>query len=253
MGNILSIITVCKNEPFIESTCRSVCEQTCQDFEWIVVDGASTDNTLTKIETYKNRANIFISEPDGGIYQAMNKGIKCAKGNYCLFLNGGDMLYNEDTIASVIPYLKENRADVYYGDSYRLFENEADCFIKTYPNTLDKSFFLTNTLGHQSSFIRRELFEKYGGYREDFKIVSDKEKWLCFMEKGVSFEHLPFACSQFRMNGISQIKSDSLKEEKRKMFMQYFPEGMLPTDVKSSGNLTTAGFMKKMLKRGNNY
>lgn len=234
MDNFLSIITVCKNEPFIESTCISVCEQSCQNFEWIIVDGASDDDTLAKAEPYKNRANVFISEPDNGIYEAMNKGIKHAKGDYCLFLNGGDLLYNKDTVARVIPYLKEKRADVFYGDSYRLFEEKDKCFIKTYPDTLDKSFFLTNTLGHQSSFIRRELFEKYGGYREDFKIVSDKEKWLCFMENHVVFRHLPFVCSQFRMNGISQIKSESLKREKKAMLLQYYPEDVVLSVLNAS-------------------
>ena len=93
MQNLLSVITVCRNEPFIESTCKSVCAQTNQDFEWIIVDGASTDGTLDKIRPYRGRADILISEPDAGIYPAMNKGIGLARGKYLLFLNGGDLLY----------------------------------------------------------------------------------------------------------------------------------------------------------------
>ncbi|MBO5038486.1 MAG: glycosyltransferase [Alphaproteobacteria bacterium] len=224
---LLSIITICKNEPFIKSTCQSICAQTNQNFEWIIIDGASTDNTLEQIEPFKNRVNTLISEQDNGIYPAMNKGINLASGKYLLFLNGGDLLYNNETIARVLPYLNKASADIFYGDSYRLFENKQDCFIKTYPNTLKKSFFLDNTLAHQSSFIKKELFIKYGPYREDFKIVSDKEKWLCFIDNNAKFSHLPFPCSRFRMNGISRFPSQILKEEKIKMLQEYFPKEIL--------------------------
>ena len=226
---MLSIITICKNELFIESTCQSVLEQTCQDFEWIVVDGGSTDGTLDILQKYRHRINKLISEPDEGVYPAMNKGIACAKGKYLQFLNGGDMLYEPQTIARVLPYLKKGEADVFYGDSYRLFDKAEDCFIKTYPDKLLKRFFLDNTLAHQSSFIKRELFARFDLYREDFKIVSDKEKWLCFMDNGVKFEHLPFVCSCFRMNGISRLPTERLKQEKIAMLEQYFDKNMLRT------------------------
>lgn len=224
---ILSIITICRNEPFITETCESIIAQTNQNFEWIVIDGASTDDTLAKLEPYKHRVNIFISEPDNGIYSAQNKGIRHAHGKYLLFLNGGDLLYAPDTIDKVMPYLKNGQECVFYGDSYRLFATPEQCFIKTYPNTITKDFFLTNTLGHQSCFIHRNLFEKYGPYREDFKIVSDKEKWLAFISGDATFNHIPFPCSQFRMNGISNNKDDKLKAEKLKLLTQYFPESVL--------------------------
>lgn len=224
---LLSIITICKNEPFIESTCQSVCSQTSQNFEWLIIDGASTDDTLEKIKPFQNRADVFISEPDGGIYPAMNKGIRQATGKYLLFLNGGDLLYDNRTIEKVLPYLNKGSGGVFYGDSYRLFEEREKCFIKTYPDKINKSFFLDNTLAHQSSFIKKDLFTRLGGYREDFKIVSDKEKWLCFLDNGVKFSHIPFPCSCFRMNGISRFPSQLLKEEKIKMLKMYYPEKQL--------------------------
>ncbi|MGN0913556.1 MAG: glycosyltransferase family 2 protein [Alphaproteobacteria bacterium] len=225
--NLLSIITICKNEPFIADTCQSVCSQINQNFEWLIIDGASTDDTLQKLKPFQERADVFVSEPDGGIYPAMNKGINLAQGKYLLFLNGGDLLYDTETIGKILPYLNKGRADVFYGDSYRLFECEKDCFIKTYPDEIDKSFFLSNTLAHQSSFIRKDLFTVLGGYREDFKIVSDKEKWLCFLDNGAKFSHIPFPCSRFRMNGISRFPSQLLKEEKIKMLKEYYPEKTL--------------------------
>lgn len=227
MKPILSIITVCKNEPYIEETCLSVIHQISQDFEWIVVDGASTDGTLDKLLKYQDNIDILISEPDSGVYSAMNKGISYARGEYLLFMNGGDLLYNNDVINLVIPYLTEQRKDVFYGDSYRFFENKEDCFVKTYPDEITKSFFLTNTLAHQSSFIKKELFEKFGGYREDFKIVSDKEKWLNFMSNGAVFCHIPLVLSRFRMNGISRQQSPALLQEKKRLLEEYFPKKLL--------------------------
>lgn len=227
MTPILSVITVCKNEPYIEETCLSIIKQTNQDFEWIVIDGASTDGTLEKLSKYQSKMSTFISEPDAGVYPAMNKGISHAKGEYLLFMNGGDLFYNDNVVDTVLPYLAEKRKDVFYGDSYRLFENKEDCFIKTYPDEITKSFFLTNTLAHQSSFIKRELFERLGGYREDFKIVSDKEKWLKFITNNVEFAHIPLALSRFRMNGISRQQSPVLLQEKKKLLEEYFPKNSL--------------------------
>lgn len=232
MRNLLSIITVCKNDPFIDQTCQSVCKQSCQDFEWIIVDGASEQKTLTKLKKYSPYFDYFVSEPDKGIYNAMNKGIQQAHGTYLLFMNGGDLFYNHKVIENVLPHLKKGNADVFYGDSYRLFEQTKDCFIKTYPDKLEKSFFLTNTLAHQSSYIKRELFEKYQGYREDFKIVSDKEKWLKFIDNGVRFLHIPLILSCFRMNGKSRQQSSLLLKEKKEMLESYFPKKELyGTDI----------------------
>lgn len=232
MYPLLSVITICKNEPFIEETCKSIVNQSYQNFEWIVVDGASTDSTLEKLSRYQKRIDTFISERDGGVYFAMNKGITQAHGKYLLFMNGGDLFYNEEIVKMITPYLTKERAEVFYGDSYRLFENEKDCFIKTYPDKITKSFFLTNTLAHQSSFIKKELFEKFGGYREDFRIVSDKEKWLKFTDNDVKFFHIPYPLSCFRMNGLSRQQSDILIQEKKKMLEEYFPKNMLyETDI----------------------
>ena len=227
----LSIITICKNEPFIDATCKSVVSQTNQNFEWIVVDGASIDDTLDKLAPYKHRANVFISEPDDGIYAAQNKGIRNAHGKYLLFLNGGDLLYAPDTIDAIMPYLETGAECVFYGDSYRLFDVPEKCFVKTYPDVITKDFFMTDTLGHQSCFIHRNLFEKYGPYREDFKIVSDKEKWLAFISENVVFKHIPFPCSRFRMNGVSSNKNDKLNAEKIRLMTQYFPELLLPNSA----------------------
>ena len=223
----ISIITICRNEPFIEATCKSIIGQTNQNFEWVVVHGASTDGTIDTLRKYINRMDIFISEADNGVYDAMNKGIAAAHGEYLLFMNGGDMLYDTDTIERIIPFLSNHDECVFYGDSYRLFDTPEDCFIKTYPETITKDFFLTNTLGHQSCFIHHKLFKRHGPYRTDFKIVSDKEKWLKLISAKEKFYHIPFACSKFRMNGVSRNKTPELKKEKFKLLTQYFSQEQL--------------------------
>ena len=179
------------------------------------------------LNKYRFRADVFISEPDTGTYNAMNKGIAKAHGQYLVFMNGGDVFYNAKTIETVLPYLNKGTADVFYGNSYRLYEKPEDCWVKTYPDKITKNFFLDNTLPHQSSYIKRELFEKYQGYREDFKIVSDKEKWLKFIDNGVTFGHIPFILSGFRMNGKSRAQTPLLLAEKKKMLEQYFPKTSL--------------------------
>ncbi|MDR1207266.1 MAG: glycosyltransferase [Rickettsiales bacterium] len=213
----LSVITVCKNQPFIRDTCESIAAQSAQNFQWIVVDGGSTDGTLDVLNMYNRRIDNFITEPDGGIYQAMNKGIRASSGEFLIFMNGGDFFFSNDSIKKSLLCIDES-ADVFYGDSYRKFDNPEKDFIKTYPDTITFDFFLANTLGHQSCFIRKDLFDRFGMYREDFKIVSDKEKWLVFMENNVRFKKIPFCVSVYRMNGISQNKTPELAAEKRRMF-----------------------------------
>ena len=95
----LSIITVCLNEERrIEKTAYSIVTQKCREFEWIVIDGGSTDGTLDILKRYNNNIKIIISEKDQGVYDAMNKGILCSEGEYCLFMNGGDKLYDFNAI-----------------------------------------------------------------------------------------------------------------------------------------------------------
>lgn len=217
----LSIITICKNEiPFIKDTITSIVEQTYQNFEWIVIDGGSTDGTVELLNQNKSKINFFVSGKDTGIYNAMNLGIMASSGEFLIFMNGGDLLFDKHVLSKADDSLDDS-ADVFYGDSFRLFEKKDDCFIKTYPDVITKAFFLNNTLAHQSCFIKRNLFDRYGLYLESFKIVSDKEKWLTFLENNIRFKYLPFPVARYRQNGISQQKTPELADEKQKMFQMH--------------------------------
>lgn len=221
----LSIITICYNQPDIEETCESIVNQTFQDFEWIVVDGGSTDGTLEKLNKYKNRIDVLVSEKDNGRYDGMNKGIKLAKGEWLNFMNGGDR-FTENTALEKV-FNKEHGADVLY--CYMALENEnKQVFPMRYPENVDKMYLLNHCISHQASFIRKELFEKYGLYKEEYKYNSDWEKWLCFMANGAKFELFPELIANFKNDGITFDDSNEALEEiiqgKKEVFKKYYTD-----------------------------
>ena len=196
----LSIITICYNEKQIERTCHSIVNQTWQDFEWIVVDGGSTDGTLDILNKYRDRIDILISEPDTGRYNAMNKGIKLAHGKYLNFMNGGDAFYNSTVLEKIFKDSKQT-ADILYGKECAI--DGKFLYICSLPERLDVAYWLERTLRHQSSFFKKELFEKYGFYNENYKIASDFEAFVLFFIKGASFQYIPCVVALFDLGGIS--------------------------------------------------
>lgn len=197
----LSIITINRNDAKgLVRTLECIWEkQSFKDFEHIIIDGASTDESVNVIKKYESRLAYWISEPDNGIYNAMNKGIVKAQGDYLLFLNSGDWLEN-DILAKVFEVpLKE---DIVYADFY--YYHNADKIVpELYPNKLTVPFMLTHSLGHPSSFIKRELF-KDSLYEERYRIISD---WVFFVRQILlhnrTTRHLNLVTSYFNMYGIS--------------------------------------------------
>ena len=201
MKKQLSIITVCYNEPDLEKTCKSIVNQTWQDFEWIVVDGGSNAETQEIWNKYKSRINVFVSEPDNGIYNAMNKGINLSNGKYLLFLNAGDYLYEDSALEKIFKN-KNYDSDILYGNE-NIVKDENPDYIDYLPKKINKDFLYFSTLRHQASFIKKELFEKYGMYDENYRIVSDYEKWFVFLKNKASFEYIPYIISSVNVQGIS--------------------------------------------------
>lgn len=169
----LSIITVnYNNKSGLERTIQSVLSQTCQDFEWIVIDGGSTDGSKQLIESHSDRINYWVSEPDMGIYNAMNKAIKIVNGEYCLFLNSGDSLDADNILEVVFPHL--GGVDYLFGD-VRLVDldgNELGIFIN--PLNPPIGFWLYLNVCHQSMFIHTDTL-KHRPYREELGICADWE------------------------------------------------------------------------------
>ena len=202
----LSIITICYNiKDDIKRTCDSIVNQTWQDFEWIVVDGGSTDGTVEILKKYQNRINILISEPDKGIYNAMNKGIKLAHGEWLNFMNGGDSYTTNDVLQNVFKG-KSYDADILYGYVCMCHPNGNNKICK-YPSQISKLYFYNRIINHQASFIKRSLFTKYGLYNEAYRIVSDWEKWIVFADNHCRFEPLKIVVADFWYGGIGSVKS----------------------------------------------
>ena len=218
---ILSIITINRNNAAgLEKTMQSVISQTRTDYEYVVVDGASADDSVAVIErlapAFGNRLK-WISEPDKGIYNAMNKGIGMATGEYVQILNSGDSLVSPDVVDKMYAALeKEGHPSILYGN-----------MLKDFPDGhvhRDKGFageditllgMYIGTLNHSSAYIRRSLFDKYGLYDESLKIDSD---WKWYLQAIVFGEEKPvyvdIDVTLFDMTGISETNTALTKAER---------------------------------------
>ena len=217
----LSIITINYNNAVgLETTILSIVEQSFQDFEYLVIDGGSTDGSVQIIEKYKDKISVSVSEPDSGVYNAMNKGIKMAHGEYLLFINSGDTLFEKDTLQKVFAF--PFTTDLVYGDLARTFPDETSDFVPM-PDVINTKYLLYGTLTHPTTFIKRNLFDKYGLYREDLKIVSD---WAFFLKlmafTNITRVHIPVTIATFSMDGLSTLNKDKALEERKKVIIESF-------------------------------
>lgn len=224
----ISIITVCFNaKDTIEKTFLSVFNQTYKDVELIVIDAASEDGTLEVINKYKSKISHFVSEPDNGIYDAMNKGLSFANGDFILFLNANDVFYDERVLEKVVRALAQNpTAKLLFGDSEYVSEDkDSSKFIKFDIIKTDFSL-LFNNICHQSIFYRKSLFESFGGYSSEYKFFAD---WAfnikCLVKNKVEAVYLPVVLSKFQLGGACSSKdlSGQAKEEKFKLVKEFYP------------------------------
>ena len=196
----ITVITVCLNKGSeIERTIKSVISQTYQNIEYWIIDGLSTDGTINILKRYKKHLN-FISEKDKGIYEAMNKGIEKATGDYLLFLNAGDYFlsdYSVDILA-----LKNSGEDLIYGNIL-VREDEFE-WTKLYPNLLSVDYFLKDTLPHPATLIKRLTINRIGRFNIENTIVSDWEFFMTAVCKfKVSYKYVNATITVFYANGIS--------------------------------------------------
>lgn len=215
----ISIITVCKNaENAIERTMLSVVTQSCfsENIEYLIIDGASTDKTVEIIKQYTERYPIkWISEPDSGIYNAMNKGIKMASGEIFYFLNAGDKLFDEKVISLILKKFDESDFDFLYTDILTCdFNSLSESKIKKF-NHADKYFLFRDCICHQASFFKKNVIEKFGGFNEGFKLAADYEMLLKIMaDKNLKKTYLPITAAYYDVTGISSTSEDIVKKER---------------------------------------
>ena len=230
----LSIITINWNNAVgLEKTMRSVASQTYKDIEYIVVDGGSKDGSAEVIRglepSFEGRLK-WVSEPDKGIYNAMNKGIGMASGDYLQFLNSGDCLVSDDVTERMLDALKANeRPSILYGNMLKDMPDGKALRDRCFAGK-DISFlgFYTGSLNHSAAYIRKSLFIKYGLYDESLKIVSD---WKWFLQAIVLGEEKPIYAdidvSLFDMNGISETNKTLDKAERRRVLKEMVPPAIL--------------------------
>lgn len=222
----LSIITInYNNKAGLQRTIDSVICQTWHDFEWIVIDGGSTDDSKQLIEQYQSHFAYWCSEPDNGVYHAMNKGITHAKGEYLLFLNSGDALYDDNVLQKVDDV--HSSADIISGQAVRMDTNE---LLRHYDKNLLMQLY-HDTLNHQATLIKRDLF-KDTCYDENLKIVSDWKFWLeAILWKKASVDVVDIIVTKQDMTGIS---SDQKKEyEERECVLQQLMPNVLKDSLDS--------------------
>lgn len=174
-----SIITIShNNEKDIRPTLESVVKQTYPNIEYIVVDGASNDNTLKIIQEYGSRITKLISEPDKNLYDAINKGIKMASGDVVGLIHAGDRLYNNQVIEIVARHFQESEIDLSYGHSKIVNQNDTPVRINKSPE-YNRSLIRRGWMpSHQSIYVKRDLFEQYGYYRTDLGGAGDYEWFI---------------------------------------------------------------------------
>ena len=221
---LYSIITINFNNcDGLHRTIESVVNQTNDNYEYIVIDGGSTDGSVDVIQKYSDRISYWVSEKDDGIYNAMNKGVRHAHGDYCLFLNSGDSFYDKHVLNKNL--LSDNKSDIVVGrlvsdsDGRELFSPPSD--------DISMYYFYTSTLPHQASFIKTKLLKQYP-YDESLKIVSD---WKFFVET-IIFHHckvrfIDVPITKFDMTGISTSNASKTWDEKMKVLRQMFPDRVL--------------------------
>jgi len=221
----LSIITINYNNcEGLKKTIDSVVSQTFRDFEWIVIDGGSTDGSKELIEQYSDYFAYWVSEPDKGIYHAMNKGVKVAKGDYLQFLNSGDWLRDESVLMDFAN--SKFSTDLVVGDIRLIYgDREEDGFS---PDRVDAGFFLHGgAIWHPCAFIKKSLFDKCGYYNEEFRIISD---WEFFMKSvvlhGATYAHFRRIVACFPVDGISSRNDIEQQEGSRKCFLNIMPESV---------------------------
>jgi glycosyltransferase involved in cell wall biosynthesis len=233
----LSVITInLNNSEGLKQTLTSVLAQSFTDYEYIIIDGGSSDGSVKIIEEFENSEKYskinhqfalqWISEPDKGIYQAMNKGIAKAKGEYCFFLNSGDYLVSSTTLEEVFAY--NPATDIVFGNLLVCLNNKVVDKINGKPLLTFMDIYRSNVVKHQSSFIKRNLFEKFGLYNEDLRIVADWEFFLRILGlSNVSYQFVNIDIACFDNDGVSNNTGSITKKERNHVLETNIPAMML--------------------------
>lgn len=200
---MISVITICKNEAArIEQTIKSVINQSYDAIEYIIIDGGSTDGSVDIIKSYLDKISYFISEPDNGIYDALNKGIMEAHGEIIGTINAGDY-YEPDALKIVWDtYEKDPDSGILYGDLNFIYNDGSAEYFKA-GDDLSRLPYGSINLGHCACFVQADTYVKQGLYDTTYKIAGDYDFLLRCYVNGIKFHHINSTLSNYRIDGIS--------------------------------------------------
>jgi glycosyltransferase involved in cell wall biosynthesis len=220
----LSIITInLNNAKGLEKTIESVIDQTFTDFEYIIIDGNSTDDSVSIIKQYEKKIDYWISEPDKGIYNAMNKGILKATGEYCYFLNSGDVITNNNVLKEVFND-SERREDILYGNHIKIYAEGKMIKVKAKTDLSMIDFFHKSPFCHQAAILKRGLFLTHGLYNEGYKNISD---WQFFVEnmimRNCTSRYVDIDMVYFDVTGVSSSNYTLTVAERNNWFNSSIP------------------------------
>ena len=222
---VLSVITVVYNGiEDIERTMLSVLNQTWPDIEYIIIDGASGDGTKEVISKYENRLAKFVSEKDKGIYDAMNKGLALATGDYVLFMNSGDEIYDLNTVENV--FNTESDADIYYGET-EMYRKSGQSLGKRRHQAPEeftwRSFKYGMSISHQAIYIRRSLAEPFD---LNYHLSSDIDWIIRAAKKAKKIVNVRMFVAKYLVGGMSKTRHRQSLKERFDIFSKYY--GLVP-------------------------
>ena len=218
-----TIITVCYNaEKYIRETIESLLCQTYMDYEYIIKDGGSTDKTLEIAHSLLDgKENIYIvSNPDKGIYDAMNQAVEMARGEYVYFLNAGDCFVNQNVLANVEVISSKRKSDILYGNIVQVEEKQR--VIYKYGKVCKSKLYFSigACICHQAMFVKRKLFDEKN-FDTTYKVCADREWQLYQMKKKVVFTPMNFEVASVLVDGFSSVHVKELEEEIVECLEQY--------------------------------
>ena len=221
---LFSVITInYNNREGLRNTIKSVVDQTYNDFEYIVIDGGSTDGSKELLEENSSSVTYWVSEKDNGIYHAMNKGVARASGTYCIFMNSGDSFCSKEVLEKVAALGLND--DILVGD---VISNIDGKVIPTRPfRELSLYHLYSVSIPHQASFISTELLKKYP-YDESLRITSD---WKFFLQTIIigncSFRYIDVIVAEYDQSGLSTLNPEMMREEKNAVLAELIPQRVL--------------------------
>lgn len=226
----ISVITVNYNNcPGLLLTLKSVFNQKSDaryELEYIVIDGGSTDGSAYLLQKYDSKIYSWVSEPDRGVYHAMNKGIVKSSGSYLIFLNSGDYLINDNILALYCDYIEDYKGiDIYYGDTMINYLDAVSRLRHRHPDKIDLAFLRKDNINHQASLICKSLFNEFGLYPEHYHLASDYWLYLLAFIKGKKYKYINQPLVFYDIAGMSAANSfKSYSSEKKTIWNEIFCE-----------------------------